>query len=63
MSNAVYDKAMAKVKNRVDGKLVHNEINYLKWTSKPSHVARKMSYNDLVAIPCYHDIRVTVNLD
>ena len=63
MSNAVYDKAMAKVKNRVDGKLVNKKKNYLKWTSKPSHVARKISDNDLVAIPCYRHTRVTVNLD
>ena len=50
---------MAKVKNRVDRKLVNNEKNYFKWTSKPSHVARKISYKDLVAI---HEIKTTLTL-
>ena len=54
MSNAVYGKAMAKVRNRVDRKLVNNKKNYLKWTSKPSHGARKM-----VAI---HKIKTTITL-
>ena len=34
MSNAVYSKAMKKVRKRIDVKLIRNDKE-LKWTSKP----------------------------
>ena len=36
MINVVYDKTMEKLRNRVDVKLVNNEKDYWKCTSKPS---------------------------
>ena len=42
---------MKNLKNRSDEKLVNNEKDYLKWTSKPSYLSQKTFDNDLVAIP------------
>ena len=50
MKNAVYEKSMKKVRNRIDVKLVSNKKNYLKWTPKHLYMSRKIFENDLVAI-------------
>ena len=34
MNNAVYGKTMENLRNRIDVRLVSNENDYLKWTSK-----------------------------
>ena len=49
MNNAVYDKTMKNVINRIDVKFVSNQENYLKLTSKPSYMSHKIFDNDLVA--------------
>ena len=36
MSNAVYGKTMENLRNRIDARLVSNEKDYLKWSSKPN---------------------------
>ena len=41
LSNAVYGKTMENLRNRIDGKLVSNEKDYLKWTSKPNYMSQK----------------------
>ena len=41
---------MENGRNRIDAKLVNNKKGYLKWTSKPSYISRKVFENDLVAI-------------
>ena len=49
MNNAAYGKTMENLRNRIDIKLVSNEKDYLKWTSKRSYMSHKMFDNDLVA--------------
>ena len=47
MNNAVYDKAMENLRNRINLKLVSNKKTYLKRTSKPSYMlqnSQKQSY-------------------
>ena len=39
------------LRNRIDVKLVINEIGYLKWALKPSYLSRKIFENDVLAIP------------
>ena len=41
---------MENVRNRIDVKLVNNEKDYLKCTSKPSYMSHKIFDNNLVAI-------------
>ena len=49
MNNAVYSKTMEDLRNRIGVKLVNNENDYLKRTSKPSYMSHKMFDNNLVA--------------
>ena len=51
MKNAIYGKAMEKLRNRVDVKLVNNEKDYLKCTPKSSYMSHKIFDNNLVGIP------------
>ena len=41
---------MKNLRNKIDVKLLHNEKDYLKFTSKPSHMSPKIFDNNLVAI-------------
>ena len=50
MNIAVYGKTMENLRNRIDLKLGSNKKDYLKWTSKPTYMWRKILDNDLVAI-------------
>ena len=50
MNNAIRRKTMENVRNRIDVKLVNNEKDYLKCTSKPSYMSHKIFDNNLVAI-------------
>ena len=40
INNVVYGKAMEKLRNRIDVKLVSNEKDYMKWASKPSYMSQ-----------------------
>ena len=42
---------MENLRNRIDVKLINNEKDYLKCTSKPSYMSHKIFDNTLVAIP------------
>ena len=53
MNNAVYGRTTENVRNTVDVRLVSNEKEYLKWTSKLSFAAQKVFDNDLVVIHKY----------
>ena len=50
IKNAIYGKTMEYLRNRINVKLVNNEKNYLKCTSKPSYMLHKIFDNNLVKI-------------
>ena len=50
MNNNIYGKTMEILGNKIDLKLVNNENNYLKCTSKSSYMSHKIFDNNLVAI-------------
>ena len=41
MDNAVYDKIMENVRNRINVRLASNEKDYFKWISKPCYMSQK----------------------
>ena len=49
-NNTIYEKKIENLSNIIDVKLVNNEKDYLKCTSKPSYVSHKIFDNNLVAI-------------
>ena len=49
-NNDIYEKTIEHLWNRADVNLVNNERNYLKCTSKTSHISQKVFNNDLVVI-------------
>ena len=50
MNNTVYGKTIENLRKRIDVKLVNNNKDYLKWTSKLSYMSHKIFNNDLVVI-------------
>ena len=48
MNNAIYEKTMENLRNRIDVKLVNNEKDYLNCTSKASYMSHKIFDNNLV---------------
>ena len=50
MNNAVYRKTMENLRNWIDVKLLNNENDYLKRTSKPSYMLHKIYDNNLIVI-------------
>ena len=59
MDNTVYNKAMENFKNKTDKRILSNEKDYLKWTSKPRYISQKRFDNNFVPI-CKN--RVTLKL-
>ena len=60
MNNALYRKTKENLRNRTDLKVVNNKKGYLKFTSKPSYMSRKIFDNNLVAI---HKSKLPINLN
>ena len=50
MSNATHGKSMENLGNRISIKLVNNEKDWLKCTSKPSYMPHKIFDNNLVVM-------------
>ena len=57
MDNAIYEKAMENLRERIDIRVVKNRKDYLKWTSKPSYMSHKIFDNNLITI---HKSKVTL---
>ena len=60
MNNAIYGKPMENLRNSIDVKLVNNERDYAKCTSKPIYMSFKIFKNNLVAI---HKSKVALKLN
>ena len=41
MINSVYAKTMENLRKRINVRLVNNEKDYLKYTSRPTHITHK----------------------
>ena len=59
MKNVAYGTALENLRNRIDVRLVSSQKEYLRWTSKPSYMSRKIFENDLITI---HKSNVTPTL-
>ena len=60
MNNSVFGKTMENLRKRVDVKLVKDEKNLIKLTSKPTFVTSKIFNEKLVAV---HKIKETLTLN
>ena len=54
MINSVYRKAMENIRKRINVRLVNNEKDFLKYTSKPTYISNKIFRKDYTAI---HEIK------
>ena len=54
MINSVYEKTMEKLRKRINVRLVNNEKDFLKYTSRPTHITHKRFVKNYAAI---HEIK------
>ena len=60
MINSVYGKAMENVRKRINVRLVNNEKDFLKYTSRPTYVTHKLFDEDYATI---HKIKPVLKLN
>ena len=60
MINSVYGKTMEYIRKRISVRLVHKAENFLKYTSRPIYVARKIFSENYAAI---HEIKPVLMLN
>ena len=60
MNNAIFGETMEKLRNRIDVKLVNNEKDCLKCTTKPSYMSLKIFDNNLLPI-CKSKLALKLN--
>ena len=60
MINSVYGKIMENLRKRINVRLVNNEKEFLKYTSRPNYVTHKFFYKDYAAI---HEIKPALMLN
>ena len=60
MINSVYGKAMENSRKRISARLVNNEKDFLKYTSRPTYITGKLFSKDYAAI---HEIKPVLILN
>ena len=50
MINSVYGKTMENLQKRINARLVNNEKDFLKYTSRPAHISHKIFCKNYAAI-------------
>ena len=50
MNNTIYRKTTEKLRNKINARLINNNKDYLKRTSKASYMQQRIFDNNLVAI-------------
>ena len=60
MINSVYGKTMKNLRKRINVRFVNNEKDFLKHTSRPTHVTHKLFDKDFAAI---HEIKPVLMLN
>ena len=60
MINSVYGKTMENLRKRINVRFVNNEKDFLKHTSRPTHVTHKLFDKDFAAI---HEIKPVLMLN
>ena len=59
ITNSVYGKSMENLQKRINVRLVNNEKDFLKYTSKPTHITHKIFDKNYAAI---HEIKPVLTL-
>ena len=59
MINSVYGKTMENLQKRINVRLVNNEKDFLKYTSRPTHITHKIFDKNYAAI---HEIKPVLTL-
>ena len=59
MINSIYGKTMENLRKRINVKLVNNEKDFLKYTSRPTHIAHKIFDKNYATI---HEIKPVLRL-
>ena len=60
MINSVYEKTMGNLRKRINVRLVSNENDFLRYTSKPTNITHKIFDKDYAAI---HEIKLILILN
>ena len=60
MINSVYGKSMENLRKRISFRLVNNEKDFLKYTSRPTHITHKIFGKNYAAI---HEIKPALMLN
>ena len=60
MINSVYSKTMENLRKKTNVRLVNNENNFLKYTSRPTHITHKIFGKNYAAI---HEIKPVLTLN
>ena len=60
MINSVYGKTMENLRKRINVRLVNNEKDFLKYTSRPTHITHKVFDKNYAAI---HEIKPVLTLN